>query len=457
MRIRIAPGGLVRGVARVPGDKSISHRWLILAATALGRSEIADLPVALDVRSTARCLAAIAPVARPALEGWLASPSDTDQAERSTSNEAEPRPSTSRLHLRAEGRAALEAPSAELDCGNSGTTMRLLAGVLASAPFEAVLTGDESLRARPMERVARPLRAMGASVETTEGRPPIRIRGGRLRGISYESPVPSAQVKSAVLLAALAAEGETVVLEPTPTRDHTERALAHLGAPIRIPAPGEVHLSAFQHAGFVARVPGDVSSAAFLIAAAALTGGEVRIEGVGLNPSRTHFLEVMARMGVRTQLRVLGEELGEPVGEIRVDPTAELVGATVPAEELPLVIDEVPVLAALAAHAEGQSRFEGAAELRVKESDRLGGLAAMVRDLGGEAAVEGDHLVLGGGGLSGGRTFARGDHRMAMAAAVAGLGARAEVEVEGAEVADVSFPGFVETLRGLGASIEGSG
>ena len=333
--------------------------------------------------------------------------------------------------------------------------MRLLAGVVASAPFEVVLTGDESLRARPMERVARPLRAMGASVETTEGHPPIRIRGGRLHGISFRCPVPSAQVKGAVLLAALAAEGETVVLEPAPTRDHTERALAHLGAPIRVPAPGEVHLSAFQHAGFSARVPGDVSSAAFLIAAAALTGGELRVEGVGLNPSRTRFLEVMARMGVRAEPHVLGEELGEPVGEIHVRPSTELVGTTVPAEELPLVIDEVPVLTALAAHARGESRFAGAGELRVKESDRLEGLAAMVRALGGSAAVEGDDLVLAGGGLQGGLADACGDHRMAMAAAVAGLGARAEVEVEGAEVADVSFPGFVETLRALGASIEG--
>jgi 3-phosphoshikimate 1-carboxyvinyltransferase len=333
--------------------------------------------------------------------------------------------------------------------------MRLLAGVLASAPFESVLTGDDSLRARPMERIARPLRAMGALVETTGGRPPIRIRGGRLHAISYRCPVPSAQVKGAVLLAALAAEGETVVIEPAATRDHTERALAHLGAPIRVVAPGEIHCAAFQHEGFAARIPGDVSSAAFLAVAAVVTGGEIEIRDVGLNPSRTRFLDVMARMGVRTEARVLREELGEPVGELLVRPGDVLVGTTVPPEELPLIIDEVPVLAALAAHAQGPSRFAGAGELRVKESDRLEGLATMVRGLGGAAAVEGDDLVIGGGGLSGGSAHARGDHRMAMAAAVAALGARAEVEVEGAEVADVSFPGFVETLRALGASIEG--
>ncbi len=455
MRIRITPGGRVRGVTNVPGDKSIAHRWLILAATALGTSEIADLPVALDVRSTAGCLATLMPQARPELKTWLDRAGDAGQRQRSTPNKGEPRPGGRLLRLTTGGRAALEAPGRELDCGNSGTTMRLLAGVLASAPFESVLTGDESLRRRPMERIARPLRAMGAFVETTDGHAPVRIRGGRLRGISFTSPVPSAQVKSAVLLAALAAEGETVVREPASTRDHTERALAHLGAPIRTPAPGEVRCSAFQHGGFTARVPGDVSSAAFLVAAAALTGGELRIEGVGLNPSRTRFLEVMARMGVATEARVLTEELGEPVGELTVRPASELVGTTVPPEELPLVIDEVPVLAALAAHARGESRFAGAGELRVKESDRLEGLAAMVRGLGGAAAVEGDDLVLAGGGLRGGAASARGDHRMVMAAAVAGLGARAEVEVEGIEAADVSFPGFVETLRALGASIEG--
>lgn len=454
MRIRILPGGQVQGATRVPGDKSIAHRWLILAATASGTSEIADLPVALDVCSTAGCLAAVAPQARAQLEGWLDRARDAGQPQRSTQNKGEPRPGGGALWLSTGGRAALEAPGRELDCGNSGTTMRLLAGVLASAPFETVLTGDESLRRRPMERVARPLRAMGATVETTDGHAPVRVRGGRLRGITFTSPVPSAQVKSAVLLAALAAEGETVVREPAPTRDHTERALAHLGAPIRI-SPGEVRCSAFQHGGFAARVPGDVSSAAFLVAAAALTGGALRIEGVGLNPSRTRFLEVMARMGVVTEARVLTEELGEPVGELTVRPADELVGTTVPSEELPLVIDEVPVLAALAAHARGESRFVGAGELRVKESDRLEGLAAMVRGLGGAAVVEGDDLVLAGGGLRGGAASAHGDHRMAMAAAVAGLGARAEVEVEGIEAADVSFPGFVETLRALGASIEG--
>ncbi len=454
MRTRIEPGGRIRGIARVPGDKSISHRWLILAGSAEGSSEILDLPVALDVRSTVACMAALNPQARPVLEGWLAAAAVAPQRERSTTNEPHARVLEGSLRIHGRGRAALEAPTRPLDCGNSGTTMRLLAGLLSSLPFEAVLTGDESLRGRPMERVAIPLRAMGATVETTEGRPPIRIRGGALRGISYATPVPSAQVKGAILLAALAAEGDTEVVEPAPTRDHTERALAHLGAPIQT-EPGRVRLAAFQHPGFGGRVPGDVSSAAFVVAAAALAGGEVEIEGVGLNPTRTRFLDVMRRMGVRIEERVEREEVGEPVGRLRAAGSGRITSTTVPETELPLVIDEVPVLVALAAHAEGESRFAGAGELRVKESDRLQGLAEMVRALGGEAAVEGDDLVVAGGGLRGGRAHSRGDHRMAMAAAVAGLAARGPVEVEGMEAADVSFPGFLDTLRSLGARIGG--
>ncbi len=333
--------------------------------------------------------------------------------------------------------------------------MRLLMGVLASAPFAATLDGDASLRTRPMERVAAPLRRMGASVATTEGRPPVTVRGGHLRGIRHQPSVPSAQVKGAVLLAGLDAEGTTTVVEASPTRDHTERALAHLGAPVEVPRPGEVSVSAFRHEGFSGSVPGDVSSAAFLVAAAGLTGGALTLERVGLNPSRTHDLAVMDRMGLHTRTRVSATEVGEPVGELEVLPCAELTGTTVDPEELPLVIDEVPVLAALAAHADGDSWFLGAGELRVKESDRLGGLAETIRSLGGAAAVEGDDLVVAGGGLAGGVGHARGDHRMAMAAAVAGLAARSEVEVEGIDAAEVSFPGFVQTLRALGAAIGG--
>ncbi len=454
MRARILPGSVLEGEVAVPGDKSIAHRWLILAATGRGRTRVRGVPAALDLRSTARCLSQVAPQARASLEGWASKPSDPEEPHRFTPNNGEPRPTSTDLLLDGGGRGSLEAAPGPLDCGNSGTTMRLLAGVLASCPFEAVLTGDESLSVRPMERVAEPLRAMGADVRTTEGHPPVEVQGAALRGIRHAVPVPSAQVKGAVLLAGIAAEGETSVEEPAATRDHTERALASLGGPVRI-EPGRVTVAAFQHDGFDATLPGDLSSAAFLVAAAALTGSELVVRGVGLNPSRTHFLDVLERMGVGAEERPSGEELGEPVGDLHVSACDGLEGTTVEAWELPLLIDEVPVLAGVAAHAQSESRFVGAGELRVKESDRLGGLASAIRALGGRAGVEGDDLVVAGGGLEGGRAEAAGDHRMAMALAVAALAAKGACELEGIEAAEVSFPWFLPLLSSLGARIEG--
>jgi 3-phosphoshikimate 1-carboxyvinyltransferase len=356
------------------------------------------------------------------------------------------------LVVEGEGRDQLHVPRRPLDCGNSGTTMRLLTGVLAASSFACTLTGDQSLRARPMERVAVPLREMGASVRTDHGHPPVELHGGPLLGIRHELAVPTAQVKGAILLAGIAADGETTVVEPARTRDHTERALRRLGAPVR-QEERTVSVSPFQHESFEAEVPGDVSSAAFLVGAAALTGGELTIRRVGLNPTRTHFLSILDRMGVGTEHRMTGEELGEPVGDLFVARAEGLRGTEVAARELPLVIDEVPVLAALAAHAEGETRFAGGAELRAKESDRLAGVAEMVRDLGGRARVEGEDLVMEGGGLAGGRASARRDHRLAMAAAVAALRAQAECEIDGMEWSDVSFPGFLPALRALGARL----
>jgi 3-phosphoshikimate 1-carboxyvinyltransferase len=442
----------VGGEARVPGDKSIAHRWLILAATAEGRSELRGLPVALDVRSTASVLAAVSPAGtRAGLEAWASEAGAVAERQRSTANEGEPRPSE--LGLEAQGRVALRTPSSDLDCGNSGTTMRLVAGVLASCPLQARLVGDESLTARPMDRVAEPLRAMGADVRSTGGRPPMTVRGGALIGIRHVAPVPSAQVKGAVLLAGLSAEGATTVEEPAATRDHTERALIHLGAPIRVEGSA-VTVSAFRHGGFAAEVPGDVSSAAFLVAAAVLGGGGLVVRDVGLNPSRTHLFDVLARMGVGIRTTVDREELGEPIGTLEVEPCDRLSATTVAAAELPMLIDEVPVLAVLAANAEGETHILGAGELRLKESDRLAGVANAIRSLGGDARVEGERLVVLGGRLRGGSASASGDHRMAMALAVAALGAEGPVTVEGIEAADVSFPGFVRTLSSLGARVE---
>jgi 3-phosphoshikimate 1-carboxyvinyltransferase len=255
------------------------------------------------------------------------------------------------------------------------------------------------------------------------------------------------------VFAALAADGETEVEESAPTRDHTERALAALGAPV-VFEPGSVRARAFQHGGFEATVPGDISSSAFLVAAAALTGSEITVTGVGLNPSRTAFLDVIARMGVTTDPTVTHTELGEPVGELRVLPAARLSGTTVSSTELPLVVDEVPVLAALAAHADGETWFLGAGELRVKESDRLAAVAEGVRALGGHAGDEGGDLVIAGAGLRGGVAGAGGDHRMAIALTVAALGADGPCDVEGIEAADVSFPGFAQVLGALGARLE---
>ena len=453
MDVVVTPSGSIEGRAVVPGDKSIAHRWLILAATASGRSRLVGLPLSLDVGSTAGCLAALTDKARPPLDVFAQKVASRVEGGGSTWNvQAEPSADPS-LEVEGQGRDGLVRPVDRLDCGNSGTTMRLLAGVLAAAPFEVVLSGDGSLSSRPMERVAEPLRTMGASVGTDEGHAPLTVRGASLRGIRYEPQVPSAQVKSAVLLAGVAADGETAVAEPAQTRDHTERALAALGAPIETDPDG-IRIRRYQHDGFDARVPGDVSSAAFLLAAAAITGSRLTIESVGINPSRLHYLEVMARMGIETTCAIEGTELGEPVGTISIEPCAEIMSVRVEPTELPLIIDEVPVLAALAAHASSDSWFLDAAELRVKESDRLQAITAGIRGMGGAAADEGVDLVIAGGGLDGGRVDARGDHRMAMAFAVAALGARGASRIDGIEAANVSYPGFVASLRALGADVE---
>jgi len=332
--------------------------------------------------------------------------------------------------------------------------MRLVAGLASSSSFETVLTGDPSLSARPMERVAKPLRAMGADVTTEDGHPPLRILGSELRGIRFEPDVPSAQVKGAVLLAALAAEGTTTVAEPIPTRDHTERLFLALGAPIRSDGTDLVLEGPFQQEGFRGAVPGDPSSAAFLLGAAALTGGNLTILGVGLNPTRLGFVDVLGRMGLEVEVDIEGHELGEPVGRMHLGPSGTLRPVQIDANEMPLILDEVPVLAALAVHANGPSRFEGGAELRVKESDRLSVLAEGIRSLGGEAVEEGDDLVVAGGGLGGGSARTAGDHRMAMALAVTALAARTPSDIDGIESTAVSFPAFFRLLHSLGADVE---
>ena len=448
MRVIVRPGRRIAGATMVPGDKSIAHRLLILAATAEGSSSVRGLPGNLDVMTTARALRAVAPAAAPGLDRWLAEarvklhPPSAGGVDRGAE-----------LKVEGEGRVGLRETSGALDCTNSGTTLRLLAGVLAGSPFRSILDGDETLRRRPMERVARPLRAMGATVSTDQGRPPVRIEGHSLSGVSWATEVPSAQVKGAVLLAGLVADGATRVDESAPTRDHTERLLDALGAPVERDHGG-VGVRAFQHGGLDADVPGDVSSAMFLIAAAGVTAGEVRVTGVGLNPTRTAALEVARRMGVTVTTAEQGTSVGEPFGSIDVAASGDLTSARIDAATLPLLVDEVPALAALAVRATGETRFEEAGELRVKESDRLTALGDGIRELGGTARVEGDALVVLGGDMAGGATDARGDHRLAMAFVVAALGARGPSVITGVETAAVSFPGFLSVMSAIGADVE---
>jgi 3-phosphoshikimate 1-carboxyvinyltransferase len=452
MRVRVMPGRRVGGEAAVPGDKSIAHRWLIAAATGRGRSRLLGLPPSLDVRSSASCLAALGGPGRPALEAWASQPAAAPEGNGSTWNRNGR--TLDVVQVEGRGRRGLRASTSPLECGNSGTTMRLLAGVVASLPYTTVLTGDASLNRRPMERVARPLRRMGADVETRDGSPPLRISGAELRAIDVRTDVPSAQIKGAVLLAALGASGTTVVRETSPTRDHTERLFAALGVPVRLEGgaveiDGPCDLDALEGV-----VPGDPSAAAFLAAAGAVTGQRVSVGSVGINPSRLRWLEVLRRAGGRAATQRDEDQVGEPLGTIDVDVVTSIGSVTVGADELPLVIDEVPMLAAVAVHAPSESRFEGGAELRLKESDRLASLVEGIRGLGGQAEVEGDDLVVAGGGLRGGAASAAGDHRIAMALVVAALAADSPCTIEGVEAADVSFPGFLSTLRALGAELE---
>ena len=421
----VKPAARAAGRLRVPGDKSISHRYAMLAALADGRSTIRGYLGGADCLSTLACLRALGVVIR----------------------------GTPESHLEIEGRGlrGLTAAAGALDAGNSGTTMRLLAGVVAAHEFRTVMGGDASLSRRPMKRVIRPLTDMGAVIGSEDGRPPLTIDGARLRAITHRPEVPSAQIKSAVLLAGLQADGETTVLEPVPTRDHTERAFHEFGVRVRrtgdaISVAGGQRLSARDLI-----VPGDVSSATFWIALAAGTpGADIEIEGVGLNPSRTAMLEIARRAGARIDVTVDNEDGGEPVGRIRASygsPTSFVIEA----DEVPGVIDEIPGLAALGALLpEGaEMRVHGAGELRVKESDRISCLAAGLTAMGASIEEFPDGFRLMARPLTGGTADAADDHRLAMAFAIAATGAARATTVLGASSVDVSYPGFFDALERL--------
>jgi 3-phosphoshikimate 1-carboxyvinyltransferase len=418
----IQPAQNVAGSVRVPGDKSISHRYAMLGALALGRTRLANFSTGADCASTLACVRALGceVVHRDGL-------------------------------IEIEGRGMqLQAPSLSLDCGNSGSTMRMLSGILAGQHFSSELIGDESLSRRPMRRIMEPLTRMGAKIESQDGRPPLRIAGGKLSPIQYKLPVPSAQVKSAVLLAGLYADGETVVEEPVRTRDHTEIALRAFGAKVdrngtRISVRSGQTLTAVE-----AEVPGDLSSAAFFLCAAALfPESKLVIDGVGMNPTRAVLLDVLTAMGARPKILKIEEHHGELVGLITIE-AGELKGTTVSGTATAAVIDEVPVLAAIAPYSRNGVVIRDAAELRVKESDRLSAIAKNLRAMGAELEEHEDGLSIPGGQqLHGADIDSEGDHRIAMAFAVAALRARGETRIHGASSARISFPEFFHLLQQL--------
>jgi 3-phosphoshikimate 1-carboxyvinyltransferase len=404
----------------VPGDKSISHRYALLAAMAEGRSRILGLSPGQDVQSTLSCLKTLGVDIT-----FAADPGGP-------------------VEITGRGPGGLSAPAAVLDAGNSGTTMRLLAGILAAHPFRATMTGDASLSSRPMERVAAPLRQMGARVTTTDGHAPVTIEGGRLDAIAFTSPVASAQVKSAVLLAGLHASGVTSVTEPAPTRDHTERAFRAFGAAVDA-RPGFASVRGGQTLrAQTLEVPGDPSSAAtWAAAAASVPGSSIEIDGVGLNPGRIGFVKALERAGAEIVADIRHEHGHEPSGSLRVAYGDPVFFEITPAE-VPSLIDELPVLAAMAARRAGM-RVTGASELRVKESDRIREIVAGLRAFGAEAEELADGFEIGPAPLRAASVDARHDHRLAMAFAIAALGAPSSV-ITGADVVDVSYPGFLTLL-----------
>jgi 3-phosphoshikimate 1-carboxyvinyltransferase len=420
--MRIDPAASLRGHIAVPGDKSVSHRSVLLGAIAEGETGVRGFGRSADTESTIAAVRAL---------GVTVHDDDVDA-----------------LRVEGAGLRGLREPVEPIDCGNSGTTVRLLAGILAGQDGRFELAGDESLSRRPMERIAEPLRLMGARVETTDGTPPLAIQGGELNGIRYELPVASAQVKSCVLLAGLYAAGRTTVIEPLPTRDHTELMLEAAGVTVRRQQRRvSVGPAERLRLGEVV-VPGDFSAAApFVVAASLLPGSELTIHDVGLNPRRTGLLDVLARMGARITIFHRHKSSGEPVGDLEVR-SAELTATAVTAEEVPLLVDELPLFGVAAACARGVSKVEGARELRVKETDRIETLTTSLRGLGVRIVETEDGFTVRGvpTRFRGGLMDSRGDHRIAMLGAVAGLVSRDGVELGGPQAVAVSFPGFFELL-----------
>jgi 3-phosphoshikimate 1-carboxyvinyltransferase len=430
MEFKLMPGGTISGEARVPGDKSMSHRSIMLGALAEGTTRVTGFLEGEDALATLNAF-------------------------RSMGVEIERR-GEGEVVVHGVGLHGLRAPGAPLDLGNAGTGMRLMAGLMAGQPFDTEITGDASLCSRPMRRVIDPLKLMGAEIESEEGgRPPLRIRGGReLIGIHYDLPMASAQVKSCVLLAGLYSQGSTSVTEPAPTRDHTERMLRGFGYEV---SSGDDMIS-LQGGGSLRAcdidVPADISSAAFFLVAASIApGSDLLLTHVGINPTRIGVLNILSLMGADITLKNEREVGGEPVADIRVR-YAPLRGIDIPADQVPLAIDEFPVLFIAAACAEGRTVLRGAEELRVKESDRIAAMAEGLDTLGVKNEVLDDGIIIEGGGpIGGGEIRTHMDHRIAMAFSIAALRANGEITVLDCDHVTTSFPGFDALARGLGLQI----
>jgi len=473
-RLIVRPGATLRGQVRVPGDKSISHRALMLGALADGVSHVGGFLPGGDCLATLGCMRALGIEIEVCRNGF----SRSDANPRATAEAV----TTNDLIIHGRGLRGLQAPSAPLDCVRSGTTMRLLAGILAGQDFDSVLSGDSQLLARPMRRVVEPLRAMGADISDTEGHGPLVIHGKRLRGGEHTLAVASAQVKSALLLAGLFADKPVIVHQPGPARDHTERMLKAQMAngewriselanqrigelpkhPITQPTPAvdgltvTLNPAAIEHlAPLDMTVPGDISSAAFpLVAALLVSGSEIMLTGINTNWTRTGLLDVLAAMGAEIVLTNEGEQGGEPVADLVVQ-SASLVGAEIGGDTVVRMIDEFPILAVAATQARGTTVVRDARELRVKETDRIATVVAELRKLGAQIEPQDDGFVVTGPALLRGATVnSHGDHRLGMALAVAGLVAEGETVIEHAERIADSFPGFVEVMTALGGQLQ---
>jgi 3-phosphoshikimate 1-carboxyvinyltransferase len=427
--LKARPSGPLHGFVRVPGDKSISHRTLLLGSLADGLSEVWGFLRSADCLATLACMRGLGVRVDLHAEGSLT--------------------------VHGVGLRGLHPPGAPLDCVRSGTTMRLLAGILAGQPFESVLSGHPQLLRRPMRRIADPLAAMGAQILTTDGHGPLKISGRRLLGCDHALAVASAQVKSAILLAGLYADGPTTVRQPGPARDHTERMLSAMGADVQVDGLTVTLRPSSRLAPVSLTVPGDISSAAFPLAAAVLLpGSEVTFGGLGINPTRTGFLDVLHRMGAELTLEERRSEGAEPVARVTAH-ASNLNGAEVGGETVVRMIDEFPTLAVVASQARGTTVVRDASELRVKETDRIATTVAELQKLGAKIQPLPDGFIVEGPApLTGGTVDSHGDHRLAMALAVAGLISRDEVVIQGAECIADSFPGFVGLMRELGARVD---